>query len=167
MPGRLLYDRSGVAWEVRCDGKRLTRRPWQGGVPVDVAACDTLDPSHVEVGMPPEGPALAIEGDTVALFSSRDRAIVVTRRGTTSLAGGRETMLLRCDHPRTSHLLNDRPDHWLEVGVDAQTGMLLLLAEHVGDHITRHAEAVNVSLDENIPDSAFKIHFSSDTRTIY
>ena len=37
---------------------------------------------------------------------------VVTRRGTAALAGGRETMLLRCDHPRTSHLLNDRPDHW-------------------------------------------------------
>jgi len=91
----------------------------------------------------------------------------VTRRGTAALAGGRETMLLRCDHPRTSHLLNDRPDHWLEIGVDAQTGMLLLLAEHVGDHITRHAEAVNVSLDETIPDSAFTIHMSADTRTIY
>lgn len=92
---------------------------------------------------------------------------VVTRRGTASLAGGRETILLRCDHPRTSHLLNDRPDHWLEVGVDAQTGMLLLLAEHVGAQITRHTEAIDVSLDETIPDSAFAIHASADTRTIY
>ncbi len=82
MPGRLLYDRSGVAWEVRCDGKRLTRRPWQGGERVDVAACAEPDRTEVSVGMPPEGPALAIEGDTVALFSTRDRAIVVTRRGT-------------------------------------------------------------------------------------
>ena len=79
------------------------------------------------------------------------RTGVVYRRGTASLAGGRETILLRCDHPRTSHLLLDRPDHWLEVGVDAQTGMILLLAEHVGDRITRHAEATSVRLDEVDP----------------
>ena len=91
----------------------------------------------------------------------------VYRRGTAALAGGREQMLLRCDHPRASHLLLDRPDHWLEVGVDSQTGMILLLAEHVGDRMTRHAEATSVRLDEVIPDSAFTIHTSSDTRTIY
>lgn len=91
----------------------------------------------------------------------------VYRRGTASLAGGRETILLRCDHPRVSHLLLDRPDHWLEVGVDAQTGMLVLLAEHVGDRLTRHAEATSIRLDEVIPKSAFTIHTSSDTRTIY
>jgi hypothetical protein len=45
--------------------------------------------------------------------------------------------------------------------------MLLLLAEHVGERMTRHAEAVNVRLDDVIPDSAFTIHTSSDTRTIY
>jgi hypothetical protein len=91
----------------------------------------------------------------------------IYRTGTAALAGGRETMLLRCDHPRSSQLLLDRPDHWLEVGVDTQTGMLVLLAEHVGDRITRHAEATSVRLDETIPDSAFTIHTSSDTRTIY
>ena len=91
---------------------------------------------------------------------------VVTRRGTAAIAG-REAILLRCDHPRTSHVLLDRPDHWLEIGVDAQTGMLLLLAEHVGDRITRHAQAANVSLDEPIQDSAFTIHLSADTRTLY
>ena len=52
-------------------------------------------------------------------------------------------------------------------GGDTQTGMILLLAEHVGDRLTRHAEATNVRLDEVIPDSAFTIHTSSDTRTIY
>jgi hypothetical protein len=91
----------------------------------------------------------------------------ILRTGTAALAGGRETLLLRCNHPRSSQLLLDRPDHWLEVGVDTQTGMLLLFAEHVGDRITRHAEATNVRLDETIPDSAFTIHTSSDTRTIY
>ena len=91
---------------------------------------------------------------------------VVYHRGTASI-NGREAMLLRCDHPRSSQLLLDRPDHWLEVGVDSQTGMVLLIAEHVGDRMTRHAEAMNVRLDETIPDSAFTIHTSSDTRTIY
>lgn len=91
----------------------------------------------------------------------------VTRVGTAALCGGRETILLRCDHPRISHVLLDRPDHWLEVGVDAQTGLLLLLAEHVGDAITRRAEATSIRLDEPIPDAAFTIHVSADTRTIY
>ncbi len=91
----------------------------------------------------------------------------VYRRGTASVAGGREAILLRCDHPRTSQLLLDRPDHWLELGVDAQTGLILLLVEHVGERITRHAEVTSVRIDEVIPDSAFTIHASSDTRTIY
>lgn len=81
LPGRLLLDRSGVAWEVKCDGKRLTKRPWQGGPRVDVAACDAADSTYVEIGMPPEDPALAIEGEAVALFSERQHAIVVTRGG--------------------------------------------------------------------------------------
>lgn len=91
---------------------------------------------------------------------------VIYRRGTASI-GGREAMLLRCDHPRTSQLLLDRPDHWFEVGVDTQTGLILLLAEHVGERATRHSEATSVRLDEVIPDSAFTIHTSADTRNIY
>lgn len=92
---------------------------------------------------------------------------VVSMRGTAALADGREAILLRCDHPRVSHVLLDRPDHWLEIGVDVQTGTLLLLVEHVGDRITRDAQATIVRLDEVIPDSAFTVHVSADTRTIY
>jgi hypothetical protein len=83
------------------------------------------------------------------------------------MANGREAILLRCDHPRTSHVLTDRPDHWLEIGVDLQTGLIVLLAEHVGDQMTRHAEATMVNLDERIADEAFTIHLSADTRRIY
>jgi hypothetical protein len=92
---------------------------------------------------------------------------VIYKRGTAFMANGREAILLRCDHPRTSHVLTDRPDHWLEVGVDVQTGMVVLLAEHVGDQMTRHAEATSISLDERIPDEAFALHLSADTRRIY
>ena len=92
---------------------------------------------------------------------------VVTRRGTQELAGGREAILLRCDHPRTSHVLTDRPDHWLEVGVDLQTGMVLLLAEHIGEQLTRLAQVEWMGIDETIFDDVFRLHVSSDTRVLY
>jgi hypothetical protein len=91
----------------------------------------------------------------------------LTQRGTAELAAGREAMLLRCDHPRTNHVLTDRPDHWLEVGIDRQTGLILLLAEHVGNRITRDARAVTVGLDEPIGDEAFRLHISRETRVLY
>jgi len=85
----------------------------------------------------------------------------------TGVVAGREVLLLHCDHPRTSHVLTDRPDHWLEVAVDFQTGMILLLAEHIGGGITRRGEVTSVSFDEDIPDSAFSLHISDDTVTLY
>lgn len=87
--------------------------------------------------------------------------------GTAVMLGGREALILRCDHPRTSHVLNDRPDHWLEVAVDYQTGLILLLAEHVGGRITRHGEVTTLSLDEPIGDDVFQLHVSADTRMMY
>jgi hypothetical protein len=91
----------------------------------------------------------------------------VTLLGGARLAGDRESILLRSDHPRTSHVLTDRPDRWLEVGVDRMTGLVLLLVEHVGDQVTRHAEVTDLELDPLLPDEAFTIHISSDTRMLY
>jgi hypothetical protein len=45
--------------------------------------------------------------------------------------------------------------------------MIVLIAEHVAEQMTRHAEAVTISLDERIPDEAFELHVSDDTRRIY
>ncbi|MEO6349253.1 MAG: hypothetical protein ABIP53_01240 [Candidatus Limnocylindrales bacterium] len=92
---------------------------------------------------------------------------VVSLRGTQILAGGREALLLRCDHPRTSHVLTDRPDHWLEIGVDYQTGIILLLVEHIADSVTRHAEVTMIAIDEPLGDDIFRLHISSDTRQLY
>jgi hypothetical protein len=92
---------------------------------------------------------------------------VLRSLGTAALAGEREALLLRCDHPRTSHVLTDRPDHWLEVAVDRQTGMILLLAEHVGGRITRHGEVVALALDERLGDEVFTVHVSADTTKLY
>ena len=88
-------------------------------------------------------------------------------RGTAALANGREVLLVHCAHPRSTQVLTDRPDHWLEVAVDTQTGLILLLAEHVGAQTTRRAEVTVVSIDDPIPDGVFNLHLSSDVRVIY
>lgn len=86
--------------------------------------------------------------------------------GTTAVAG-RECFLVRADHPRSTLVLTDRPDRWLEVGFDRGTGLVLLLVEHVGEQVTRHAEATSLELDPPLPDEAFRLHVSADVRHIY
>ena len=90
----------------------------------------------------------------------------LTLRGTARLAG-REVYLLRADHPRSTEVLTDRPDRWLELAVDRLSGLLLLLGEHVGDQLTRHAEVTSLELDGPISDDVFVLHVSSDVRSIY
>ncbi len=87
--------------------------------------------------------------------------------GTTHLAGGRETLVLRADHPRSAHVLTDRPDRWMEVGVDRMTGFITLLVEHVGDRVTRHVQTIGLETDGPVPDEAFAVHLPADVRMIY
>ena len=35
--------------------------------------------------------------------------------------GGREAILLECDHPRTTELAGDRPDFRIQIAVDRET----------------------------------------------
>lgn len=88
-------------------------------------------------------------------------------QGTAALGNGREVLLVHCAHPRSTQVLTDRPDHWLEIAVDTQTGLIMALAEHVAGQTTRHAEVTSVDIDEPIPDSVFTLHLSSDVRVIY
>ena len=85
----------------------------------------------------------------------------------TAMVQGREAFLLRADHPRSTYVLTDRPDRWLEVGVDRQTGFIVLLVEHIGDVATRHAEVTSLELDPVLPDEAFLVHLPEDVRRIY
>jgi hypothetical protein len=87
--------------------------------------------------------------------------------GTTPLARDREAYLLRADHPRTTEVLTDRPDRWLEVGVDRLTGVILLLTEHIADRVTRDAEVTDFEPDAAFSDDVFKLHVSSDVRRMY
>jgi outer membrane lipoprotein-sorting protein len=85
----------------------------------------------------------------------------------TARLNDREVYLLRADHPRSTEVLTDRPDRWLEVAVDRLSGLLLLLVEHVGDQLTRHAEVTSLELDAPISDDVFVLHVSADVRSIY
>jgi hypothetical protein len=87
--------------------------------------------------------------------------------GTALLVSDREAFILRCDHPRLNTVLTDRPDHWYEVGVDRQIGMILLLVEHVGDQVTRHAEVTSVEVDPVIHDEALRANLPPDVRMLY
>lgn len=91
---------------------------------------------------------------------------VTTSLGST-VQHGRQTFLLRIDHPRSTYVLTDRPDRWVELGVDRQTGIITLLVEHIGDLVTRHAEVVSLEVDPAIPDEAFVVHLPEDVRRIY
>jgi hypothetical protein len=87
--------------------------------------------------------------------------------GIATSSGGREMTLVRCDHPRSAKILVDRPDRWILVGADRETGLILLLEEHVGDDLTRRAEVTSLSLDEPLGDEVFTMHVSADVRRLY
>jgi hypothetical protein len=90
----------------------------------------------------------------------------VSLAGTATLLG-REAFLLRADHPRRSEVLTDRPDRWLEVGVDRLSGLIVLLIEHIGDVVTREARVTSLELDAPIPDDVFRLYTSSDAIRVY
>jgi hypothetical protein len=83
------------------------------------------------------------------------------------IVGDREAILVRADHPRSSKVLVDRPDRWVEVGIDRQTGFLLLLLERIADVVTRHAEVVELVVDPVIPATAFELRLPTETRMLY
>jgi hypothetical protein len=87
--------------------------------------------------------------------------------GVREVAGGREALVLRCDHPRTTKVLTDRPDHWIDVAVDRVTGAILGLVEHVGDRVTRDAEALSFEPDAPVSDADFQLHVSAGVRRLY
>ena len=64
-------------------------------------------------------------------------------------------------------MLNDRPDRWLEVGVDRVTGLILLLVEHVGERTSRHAEVTLLDIDPNLNDDVFVLHAPRDAAAMY
>jgi outer membrane lipoprotein-sorting protein len=85
----------------------------------------------------------------------------------TDLLGGREIILLRCEHPRTIEMAADRPDFAIEIAVDRADGAILRLVELIGGVVTRHAEVTDFAPDASLPPSAFEFVFPSGTTMLY
>jgi outer membrane lipoprotein-sorting protein len=83
------------------------------------------------------------------------------------LVGGREAVLLECDHPRTTEVATDRPDYHLSIAVDRETGVILQFVETIGGSVTRHAEVIEFSPDAALPPLAFQFVFPTGTTMLY
>lgn len=83
------------------------------------------------------------------------------------LVGGREAVLLECDHPRTTEVVADRPDFHISIAVDRETGVILRFVESIGGRMTRHAEVVDFAPDASLPPSAFEFVFPTGTTMLY
>jgi hypothetical protein len=85
----------------------------------------------------------------------------------TVMAIGREAITLECDHPRSTEIATDRPDHRLSLTVDRATGVILRLVETVGGTTSRDAEVLVLDPDAALPPSAFEFVFPSGTTMLY
>ena len=85
----------------------------------------------------------------------------------TAIVGGREAVLVKCDHPRTTELAGDRPDFHISVAVDRDTGVILRLVETMGGQVTRDAAVVELVPDAALPASAFAFAFPTGTTMLY
>jgi len=83
------------------------------------------------------------------------------------LVGGRESVVLDCDHPRTIEVAADRPDYQVSIAVDRETGVILRFIESIGGSVTRHAEVVDFGPDATLPPAAFEFVFPTGTTMLY
>jgi hypothetical protein len=83
------------------------------------------------------------------------------------LVGGREAVLLDCDHPRTTESVADRPDYQVSIAVDRDTGVILRFIESIGGLVTRSAEVVDFAPDAPLPPSALRFVFPTGTTMLY
>ncbi len=85
----------------------------------------------------------------------------------TSEVGGREAIVLECDHPRSVEIAADRPDHHLKVAFDRETGVILRLVESIGGDPTRDATVVDFAPDATLSPTTFDFTFPADATLIY
>ena len=90
-----------------------------------------------------------------------------TRIVGTSLLRGRETLVVRCLHPRVVETVADRPDFTIDLEVDRLDGVILRLQETLGSRTTRLAEAVVYEPDAPLPPNAFEFTYPSDALILY
>jgi hypothetical protein len=87
--------------------------------------------------------------------------------GGTGRVGGREAIVVECDHPRTIEIGADRPDHHFQLSVDRETGIVSRLVETIGGAVTRAATVTTLDADVALPPSAFVFKFPAGATLIY
>ncbi|MBL9012967.1 MAG: hypothetical protein JNL83_02255 [Myxococcales bacterium] len=85
---RLVYERSGTAWDVHCDGKVLSKRRWEGGSLTPIGACGLADPVNTMVI------AGQLAEDVIALDGARVARWNPELTGITLFEDGRETRVI-------------------------------------------------------------------------
>ena len=81
--------------------------------------------------------------------------------------GGREAIVLECDHPRTIEMVADRPDFSIRVSVDRTDGVILRLVESIGGVVTRDARVIEYAPDALLAPSTFDFAFPTGTTMLY
>ncbi len=96
--------------------------------------------------------------------------VLATGRCTVSgaeVVGGREAIVLRCDHPRATEMVGDRPDFTIEIAADRETGVILRLVELIGGVTTRNATVTEIAPDAPLAPSTFQFVFPAGTTMLY
>ena len=81
--------------------------------------------------------------------------------------GGREAVVLECDHPRSIGIAADRPDHHLQASFDRDTGVIVRLVETIAGEVTRDAQVTSLLPDAELSPAAFAFSFPSGATLIY
>ncbi|MBA2382504.1 MAG: hypothetical protein H0V73_10385 [Chloroflexi bacterium] len=81
--------------------------------------------------------------------------------------GGREAIVVECDHPRTIEMSADRPDFRIRIAVDRADGVILRLVESIGGNVTRDARVTEYDPDGPLSPNAFDFTFPTGTTMLY
>jgi hypothetical protein len=81
--------------------------------------------------------------------------------------GGREAIVVECDHPRTIEMTADRPDFRIRLAVDRADGVILRLEESIGGRVTRDARVVEYAPDSPLSPIAFDFTFPTGTTMLF
>ncbi len=81
--------------------------------------------------------------------------------------GGREAIVVACDHPRTIEMSADRPDFRIRIAVDRADGVILRLEETVAGIVTRDAQVTEYEPDAPLAPNTFDFTFPTGTTMLY
>ncbi len=81
--------------------------------------------------------------------------------------GGREAIVVTCDHPRTIEMAADRPDFRIRIAVDRADGVILRLEESIGGSVTRDARVTEYAPNAPLTPTAFDFTFPTGTTMLY